>query len=311
MIDLKEKKILITGGAGFIGKHVIDNLILKRKVPRENIFTPTFEECDLRNFENCQKAIKGKDIVIHLAALTGDINFHKSQPGRIFYDNIIMGTNLMEVARIAGVEKFVGIGSITVYPEKAKLPFKEESLWDGYPVEVHAPYGMAKNMLLVQARAYRQQYGFIAIYLLLTNTYGPETNPQGGYVVSSIIDKIRKAEKEGKSFIEAWGTGRPTRDFIYVDDMAEGIISATEKYDKPEPINIGSGSGISIRSLVDLICKLMNFKGEVHWGTEKMDGQSERIMDISKAKEEFNFSPTTSLEVGLRKTIEWHINNNK
>jgi len=309
MINLKEKKILITGGAGFIGKHVVENLINQRKVPRGNIFIPTFEEYDLREFKNCQKAVKDQNIVIHLAALTGDIELHKTQPGRIFYDNIIMGTQLMEASRIAGVEKFVGIGSVTAYPEKAKSPIKEEYLWDGYPVKSHAPYGLAKNMLLVQAQAYRQQYGFNAIYLLLTSAYGPDTNPQSGYVISSIIDKIRKAEKEGKNFIEAWGTGKPIRDFLYVDDAAEGIVSATEKYDKPEPMNLGSGSEISIKNLVELICKSMNFKGEVRWGTEKMDGQLERTIDVSRAKREINFSAVTPLEVGLKKNIEWHLNN--
>lgn len=217
----------------------------------------------------------------------------------------------MEAARLAGVEKFVGIGSVTAYPENAKSPIKEDYLWDGYPVKIHAPYGLAKKMLLVQSQAYRQQYGFNAIYLLMTSVYGPDTNPQSGYVISSIIDRIRKAKKEEKEFIEAWGTGKPTRDFLYVDDAAEGIVSATEKYDKPEPINLGSGSEISIKNLVDLICKLMDFKGDVRWETEKLDGQLERAIDISRAKKEFNFSPETPFETGLKKTINWHLNKNK
>lgn len=311
MINLQEKKILVTGGRGFIGKHVVNNLIKKRNVPQENIFVPAFEEYDLRESENCKKAVKKQDIVIHLAALTGDIELHKLHPGRIFYDNIIMGTQLMEAARVAGVEKFVGIGSVTAYPEKADSPLKEEQLWDGYPAKIHAPYGFVKKMLLVQGQAYREEYGFNAIHLLLTSVYGPGTNPQSGYVISSIIDKIQKAKKENKNLIEVWGTGKPTRDFLYVDDAAEGIISATEKYDKPEPLNIGSGTVISIKNLVDLICKLMDFRGEIRWDTTRLDGQLERAINVSRAKNEFSFTASTPLEVGLKKTIEWYLTYDK
>jgi GDP-L-fucose synthase len=309
--SLKNKKILVTGGKGFIGKHVVDNLIKKRNVPKENIFVPAFEEYDLRELENCKKAVKNQNIVIHLAALTGDIELHKLYPGRIFYDNIMMGVQLMEAARVAGVEKFVGIGSVTAYPEKASSPLKEEQLWDGYPAKIHAPYGFAKKMLLVQGQAYREQYGFNAIHLLLTSVYGPGTNLQSGYVISSIIDRIQKAKKENKNLIEVWGTGKPIRDFLYVEDAAEGIISATEKYDKPEPINIGSGAVISIKNLVDLICKLMDFKGEIRWDTTRLDGQLERAINVSRVKKEFNFSAVTPLEEGLRKTIDWYLNTKK
>jgi len=311
MINLSKKKILVTGGAGFIGKHIVNNLIKKRNVPKENISIPVFEEYDLRELENCRKTVKNQDVVIHLAALTGDIELHKLHPGRIFYDNIIMGVQLMEAARVAGVEKFVGIGSVTAYPEKADSPLKEEQLWDGYPVKIHAPYGFAKKMLLVQGQADREEYGFNAINLLLTNVYGPGTNSQSGYVISSIIDRIKKAKKEGKDFIEAWGTGKPIRDFLYVDDAAEGIISATEKYDKPEPINIASGTVISIKNLVDLICKLMDFKGEIRWDTTRLDGQLERAINVSRAEKEFNFSAVTPLEEGLKKTIDWYLNTKK
>jgi len=309
MINLHEKKILVTGGKGFIGKHVVDNLIQKRNVPKENIFVPAFEEYDLREIENCKKTVKNQNIVIHLAALTGDIELHKLYPGRIFYDNIMMGVQLMEAARVAGVEKFIAIGSVTAYPEKASSPLREEDLWDGYPVKIHAPYGFAKKMLLVQGQAYREEYGFNAINLLLTSVYGPGTNPQSGYVISSIIDRIKKTQKEGKNFIEVWGTGKPIRDFLYVEDAAEGIVSAAEKYDKPEPVNIASGKEISIKNLVDLICKLMNFKGGIRWETDRLDGQLERAIDVSWAKKEFNFSAVTPFEVGLKETIEWHLKN--
>ncbi|MFH1894711.1 MAG: NAD-dependent epimerase/dehydratase family protein [Patescibacteria group bacterium] len=307
MIDLRNKKILITGGSGFIGKHVVANLLGKRNVPSGNIFIPTFEDYDLRKMEKCQRIVKNQDIVIHLAAVTGDIEFHRLHPGRIFYDNIIMGLQLMEAARIAGVEKFIGIGSVTAYPENAPTPFLEDQLWSGYPAKSHAFYSFAKKMLLVQGQAYREEYGFDAIHLLLTSVYGPGTNLQSGYVISSIIEKIIKAKKENKKFIEAWGTGKPIREFIYVDDVAEGIILAAEKYDKPEPVNIGSGLEVSVKDLINLICELMDFKGEVRWNIQKPDGQLKRISNVSKAKNEFNFTASTPLEMGLKKTIEWYL----
>jgi len=307
MINLKDKKILVTGGAGFIGQHLVNNLIQKRRVPRENIFVPSFKEYDLRKLENCQRVVRDQDIVIHLAALTGDIEFHRLHPGRIFYDNIIMGIQLMEAARLAGVEQFVGIGSVTAYPETAPSPFKEDQFWNGYPAKIHAPYSFAKKMLLVQGQAYREEYGFNAIHLLLTSVYGPGTNPQSGYIISSIIKKITEAEKEGRGFIEVWGTGKPIRDFLYVEDAVEAIILATEKYDKPEPVNIGSGKEISTKDLIQLICKLMNFKGEIRWDKTKPDSQLIRTIDVSKAKREFNFIASTSLKTGLKKTIEWHL----
>ena len=305
----QNKKILITGAHGFIGKHLVRNLLEKRKIPKENLFLPTSEEYDLRELENCQKVAKNQDIIIHLAAATGGIELNRLHPGKIFYDNIIMGVQLMEAARMAGVEKFVGIGSVTAYPETAAPPLKEDQLWNGYPVEIHAPYSFAKKMLLVQGQAYRKEYGFNAIHLLLTSVFGPGVNPQSGFVISSIIEKIHKAKKEGRNFIEAWGTGKPIRDFLYVEDAAEGIILATERYDKPEPINIGSGKEISIKDLVNLICKLMNFKGEIRWDTAKPDGQLKRVIDVSRAKKEFGFTAFTPLEAGLRETIEWHLRN--
>lgn len=308
MINLKDKKILVTGGTGFIGRHLIDNLVEKRKVPRENIFTPFLEKQDLRKFENCKVAAEGKDVVIHLAAVTGDIEFHKLHPGEIFYDNIIMGIHLMEAARIAGVEKFVCVGSITAYPESAPIPFKEEDFWSGFPSKSHAPYSIAKKMLLVLGNAYRNEYGFNSIHLLLTTIFGPKASPKSGYFIPSIIEKIKKAKAAEENFIDAWGTGKTIRDFVYVEDAAEGILSAAENYDKPEPVNISSKEEISTKDLIELICKLMDFRGEIHWDATKPDGQLRRIADTSRAEKEFGFKALTSMEAALKKTIDWHIN---
>jgi len=307
MINLTKKKILITGAHGFLGKHLIRNLLEKRKVPKENLYLPTFEELDLRKWENCQKAVEGQDIVIHLAAKVGGIGLNREIPGEMFYDNIIMGVQLMEAARQAGVEKFVAIGTICAYPKFTPIPFKEENLWSGYPEETNAPYGLAKKMLLVQAQAYHQQYDFNAIYLLPVNMYGPEDNfdPKSSHVIAALIRKIYEAKKEGKNYIEVWGTGKPTREFLYVEDGAEGILLATEKYNKPEPVNLGSGMEISIKDLVKLICKLMNFKGEIRWDTSRPDGQPRRRLDTSRAREEFGFVAKTDFKTGLKKTIDW------
>ncbi len=307
MINLKKKKILITGAHGFLGKHLVRNLLEKRKVPKENLFLSTFEELDLRKWENCQKAVDGQEIVIHLAAKVGGIGANLEKPGEFFYDNAVMGIQLMEAARQSGVEKFVAIGTICAYPKFTPVPFKEENLWNGYPEETNAPYGLAKKMLLVQAQAYRQQYSFNAIYLLPVNMYGPGDNfdPKSSHVIAAIIRKVYEAKKEGKSFIEAWGTGKPTREFLYVEDGAEGIILATEKYDKPDPVNLGSGMEILIKDLVKLICKLMDFKGEIHWNTSKPDGQPRRMLDTSRAETEFGFRAETDFKTGLREMIDW------
>ena len=307
MIDLTEKKILITGAHGFLGKHLVRNLLDKRKIPKENLFLPTVEELDLKRWENCQKAVKGQEIVIHLAAKVGGIGANREKPGEFFYDNAIMGIQLIEAARQAGVKKFVAIGTICAYPKFTSVPFKEENLWSGYPEETNAPYGLAKKMLLVQAQAYRQQYGFNAIYLLPVNMYGPGDNfdPKSSHVIAAIIRKVYEAKKEGKDYIEVWGTGKATREFLYVEDGAEGIILATEKYNKSEPVNIGSGMEISIKDLVQLICQLMDFKGEIRWDTSKPDGQPRRKLDISRAKKEFGFIAKIDFKIGLQKTIKW------
>jgi len=311
MINLSEKKILITGADGFLGKHLVKNLLEKRKIPEENLFLPSFEKLDLRKLENCQKAVKNQDIVIHLAAKVGGIGLNKKIPGEMFYDNAIIGIQLMESARKAGVEKFVALGTICCYPKFTPVPFEEDDIWNGYPEETNAPYGLAKKMLLVQEQAYRQQYGFNSIFLMPINLYGPEDNfeEKSSHVIPALIKKVAEAEKENKDYIEVWGTGKATRGFLYVEDAVEGILSATEKYDKPEPINLGSDMEISIKDLAELICKLMDFNGEIRWDTTKPDGQPRRCLDVSRAKKEFGFIAKTNFEQGLKNTINWYLNN--
>ena len=306
-MKLKNKKILVTGGAGFLGSFVVKKL-LGKEIPKENIIIPHSADLDLKKWENCQKAVDGVDVVIHLAAKVGGIGFNKEKPGELFYDNLIMSIQLMEAARQAGIKKFIAIGTICAYPKITPVPFKEDDLWNGYPEETNAPYGLAKKMMLVQAQAYRQQYDFNAIYLLPVNLYGPKDNfsPNSSHVIPALIKKVADAKKEGKNFIEVWGTGKATREFLYVEDAAEGIILATEKYDKPEPVNLGSGMEISIKDLVELICRLMDFKGEIHWDTSKPDGQSRRMLDVNRAEKEFGFKAKTNFEDGLKKTIEWY-----
>jgi len=307
MINLKDKRILVTGGNGFLGSFLVEKL-LGRGIAREDIFTPLAEELDLVKWENCKKAVRGQDIVIHLAAKVGGIGYNREKPGELFYDNLMMGTQMMEAARQAGVEKFVAIGTICAYPKLTPIPFKEDNLWDGYPEETNAPYGLAKKMMLVQSQAYRDQYEFNSIYLLPTNLYGPRDNfdPRSSHVMPALIRKIGEAKRENKSYIEVWGTGKATREFLYVEDAAEGIVLATEKYDKPEPVNLGSGMEIPIRDLVRLICKIIRFKGEIRWDTTKPDGQPRRQLNVSRAEKEFGFRANTLFEEGLRKTVEWY-----
>ncbi|MDA2922367.1 GDP-L-fucose synthase [Patescibacteria group bacterium AH-259-L07] len=309
MIDLAKKKILVTGAHGFLGMHVVRNLIEKRGALKENLFLPSIEEMDLRKWENCQRAVKGQNIVIHLAAKVGGIGANKEKPGEFFYDNLIMGIQLIEAARQAKVEKFVAIGTICAYPKFTPVPFKEGDLWKGYPEETNAPYGLAKKMLLVQAQAYCQQYGFNAIYLLPVNLYGPgdNFNLETSHVIPATIRKIYEAKCSKRDSIEIWGTGKATREFLYVEDAAEGIILATEKYNASEPVNLGSGMEISIKNLAELICKLMDFKGEIRWDTSKPDGQPRRMLDTSRAEKEFGFRSLTPLEKGLQETITWFL----
>lgn len=307
-INLKDKKILLTGGAGFLGSFVVEKL-LQRGVPKENIFIPRSKEYDLRNRANCERVVQGRDIVIHLAANVGGIGYNQEKPAELFYDNLIMGAELMEAARKAGVEKFVAVGTICSYPKFTSLPFREEDFWAGFPEETNAPYGLAKKMLTVQAAAYRTQYGFNAISLLQVNLYGPKDNfdPNSSHVIPALISKIYEAKKSDRDYVEVWGTGKATREFLYVEDAAEGIILAAEKYNKPEPVNLGSGMEISIKDLVEIISKLMDFHGEIRWDASKPDGQPRRLLDVSKAEKEFGFKAKTSFDEGLKKTIEWYM----
>ncbi len=306
-MNLQSKTILVTGGAGFLGSFVVEKL-LERGIKKENIFIPHSRDLDLTKWENCVEAVKGKEVVIHLAAAVGGIGANQDHPGKFFYDNLIMGVQLMEAARLAGVEKFVAIGTVCAYPKFTPAPFKEENLWDGYPEETNAPYGLAKKMLLVQSQAYRQEYGLNSIFLLPVNLYGPRDNfnPKSSHVIPALIKKVADAKKENRPFVEVWGTGNPTREFLYVEDAAEGIILATERYNKSNPVNLGSGKEISIKDLIGLICRLMDYKGEIRWDHSKPDGQPRRMLDTTRAEAEFGFRAKTNLEEGLKNVVKWY-----
>jgi GDP-L-fucose synthase len=301
-----------------------------------DIFIPRSKDYDLVDMEAVRRLYKDSkpDIVIHLAAKVGGIGANRANPGRFFYDNLMMGVQMMEVGRQTGIEKFVAIGTVCAYPKLVPVPFQEKNLWSGYPEETNAPYGLAKKMLLVQGQAYRQQYGFNAIYLLPVNLYGPGDNfdPESSHVIPALIRKCLEAKHfqdedevkvKGKSqpqpqpkpqpkpqpSVVVWGTGKPTREFLYVEDAAEGILLATEKYDKPDPVNLGAGFEISIKDLVDLIAKLTGFRGKIIWDSTKPDGQPRRMLDVTKAEKEFGFKARIKFEEGLRKTIEWYVSN--
>lgn len=303
----ENKKILITGGNGFLGKHLV-NQLKTRGIREDNIFIPVFPEYDLRKIGDCQKAVNGKQIVIHLAGIVGGLDFNKSHPAEIFYDNAAMALNILEAARLGKIEKFLGIGSVCEYPKFAPIPFKEENLWDGYPEETNAPYGLAKKLMLVQSQAYRAEYGLNAIHLLMTNFYGPGDNfdSKTSHVIPALIKKVAAAKKEGRDYIEVWGTGKATRGFLYVKDAAEAIILAVEKYNGSDPVNVGPKTEISIKDLAELICRLMDFKGDIRWDASKPDGQPRRRLDVSRAEKEFGFSSKTSFEEGLKEEISWY-----
>lgn len=306
-IDLKKASILVTGGAGFLGSYVVKQLRL-RGVKPENLIIPRSKEFDLRKRKNCELLTKKVDIVIHLAGNVGGIGKNQEMPGTLFYDNAIMGIELMEAARRNGVKKFVTIGTVCAYPKYTPVPFKEESLWDGYPEETNAPYGLAKKMLLVQGQAYRQQYGFNAIYLLPVNFYGPgdNFNPKSSHVIPALIRKIAEAKRKKENQIVVWGSGRASREFLFIEDAARGIVLATQKYNKPDPVNLGAKFEITINELVKLLCRLMDFKSKIVWDKTKPDGQPRRKLDISLAKNAFSFEAKTPFEKGLRLTIEWY-----
>jgi GDP-L-fucose synthase len=309
MIDLKKKKILVTGGAGFLGSFVVDKLI-ERGCNRRDVFVARSKEYDLTTEDDVKKVYKDKkpDIIIHLAAVVGGIGANREHPGSFFYKNLVMGTMMMEYARRSGVEKFVAIGTICAYPKFTPVPFKEEDIWDGYPEETNAPYGLAKKMMLVQAQSYRQEYGFCAIYLLPVNLYGPRDNfdPRSSHVIPALIKKCVDAVEEKRDELVVWGTGEATREFLYVEDAAEGIILATERYDGTEPVNLGAGSEISIKDLTGLIVRLTGFKGRLVWDGTKPDGQPRRCLDTTKAKRYFGFEAKMDLETGLEKTIAYY-----
>ncbi|MDP2167669.1 MAG: GDP-L-fucose synthase [Thermodesulfovibrionales bacterium] len=303
----ENKRALVTGGAGFLGHFVTERL---KAEGCRHIFAPRSKDYNLVRMEDVKRVYRDTkpDMVIHLAARVGGIGANRENPGSFFYDNLMMGVQLIEEGRLFGVGKFVAIGTICAYPKFTPVPFKEEDLWNGYPEETNAPYGLAKKMLLVQAQAYRQQYGFNAIYLLPVNLYGPGDNfdPMSSHVIPALIKKCVDAIESGQREIAVWGTGIPTREFLYVEDAAEGIVLAAERYDKPDPVNLGAGFEISIKDLAALIARLTGFEGNIVWDASKPDGQPRRMLDTERAEKEFGFKAKTSFEEGLRKTIKWY-----
>jgi len=306
MFTLTNKKIIVTGGKGFLGMHLVNRL--KKEKPKK-IIALSRSDGDLRKSSVCRKLFKGSDVVIHLAANVGGIGYNQKNPASLFYDNLLIGVNAIHEAMRVEVKKFVAIGTVCSYPKHTPVPFKEENLWNGYPEETNAPYGLAKKMLLVASQSYRSQYGFNSIFLLPVNLYGPgdNFNPESSHVIPALIKKFVDAKEKGMPFVEVWGSGNATREFLYVEDAAEAIVLATKKYNKPDPINIGSNAEISIKKLAFLIKKIVGFNGKITFDKTKPDGQPRRKLDTSKAKSEFGFISKTGLEEGLRKTIKWYL----
>jgi len=308
MLDLKNERIVVTGGSGFLGSHVIAKL---RNEGIDKIFIPRSKEYDLTKSTNIQKMFEDAEpsVIIHLAAVVGGIGANMKNPGTFFYKNLIMGVQLMEHARLQKIKKFVALGTICAYPKFTEVPFKEDTLWNGYPEETNAPYGLAKKMMLVQSQAYKKQYGFDSIHLLMVNLYGPgdNFNLKTSHVITAMIRKFVEAKEEGKKEVILWGDGSPTREFLYVEDAAEGIVLATERYDKADPVNLGAGFEIKIKDLAKMIKKMVGYNGGIVWDTTKPNGQPRRCLDVTKAEEEFGFKAKTKFEEGLKKTIKWYL----
>lgn len=309
MVSLKNKIILVTGGNGFLGGYVVS--LLKKEKPNK-IIIPDFEICDLRLMKNCLRVTKNVDYVIHLAAKVGGIGYNMNNPATLYYDNIIMSTYIMEASRLNGAKKFLGLGTVCAYPKNTSVPFKEIDLWNGYPEETNAPYGLAKKMLLVQSQSYRKQYDFNSIYLLPVNLYGPKDNfrAESSHVIPSLIKKFSDAIVNNDESVTIWGTGKATREFLYVEDAARGIILALKKYEKSEPVNLGSSFEISISDLAIKISKIMKYNGKIEFDKSKPDGQPRRKLDTSLAFREFGFKSKVTFSEGLKNTIEWYKQNN-
>jgi GDP-L-fucose synthase len=301
------KKIVVTGGAGFLGRFVVEKL---KKYDDVEVIVPRSRDYDLVREANVQRLLAdtNPDLVIHLAAVVGGIGHNQKNPGRFFYDNLMMGAQLIEQSRQQGVKKFVAIGTVCAYPKFTPTPFKEDDIWTGYPEETNAPYGLAKKMMLVQSQSYREQYGFNSIFLLPANLYGPGDNfdLETSHVIPALIRKCIEARENGSEFIEAWGSGQVSREFLYVEDCAEGILRASAVYNEPEPVNLGSGNEVMIKDLVETIARLAGFNGEIRWRSDRPDGQPRRQLDTTRAWEKFGFKARTSLEEGLKQTIAWY-----
>ena len=306
-MNWNEKTVLVTGGNGFLGKNLISQL--KEKNAKE-IISPTSSECDIRNKKACKEIVTDIDIVFHLAGRVGGIGYNEKYPGDVFYDNLMMGTNLLHESKESNVEKFIGLGTVCSYPKFASIPFVEESLWDGFPEETNASYGLSKKMMTVQSQAYKQQYNFNSITLIPTNFYGPgdDFDPTTSHVIPALILKIQTSLENGSNTISLWGDGTPSRDFLHISDAARGVILAAENYNNTEPVNLGSQKEITIKKLATMICNIMKFDGEIVWDKSKPNGQPRRCVSYEKAEKQFGFKPKIEFEYGLKETVDWFLN---